>query len=94
MFAYRRGAPVFRCGRPTDAVTHPGAVAGASDGSPGVQRLTRWVNAGGLWEVVATSSRGVTIGLCRCDGGEEVDRFTTSDPLVLKHLAGRVRSEE
>ncbi len=75
-------------------MTCPVAAAGDSDDSEDLQRLTRWVRAGGLWEVVASTPRGVTIGLCRCDGGEEVDRFTTSDPLVPGHLAGRARSDE
>ena len=75
-------------------MTRPVATAGEPDCSQDLQRLTRWVRAGGLWEVTASTPRGVTVSLCRCDGGEEVDRFTTSDPLVLGHLAGRARSDE
>ena len=46
------------------------------------------------WEVVARTDRRATISLCRCDGGEEVDRFTTADPAALDHLAGRTRSDD
>ncbi len=54
-------------------------VAAAGDPKD-LKRLTRWVGAGGLWAVVASTPHGVTIGLCLCDAGEEIDRFTTSDP--------------
>jgi hypothetical protein len=30
----------------------------------------------------------VTIALMRCDGGEEVDRFTSEDPRLLAFVAG------
>ncbi|MDQ2755060.1 MAG: hypothetical protein M3Y71_00585 [Actinomycetota bacterium] len=72
-------------------MTCPDATAGDSGD---LQRLTRWEVAGGLWEVVSRTPRAVTISLRRCDGGEEVDRFTTSDPLVLGHLACRARSDD
>jgi hypothetical protein len=59
-------------------VTIPDADAGDCED---LQQLTRWEHAGGLWEVVPRTPRGVTICLSRCDGGEEVGRFTTSDGL-------------
>lgn len=62
--------------------------------SPDLERISRWEGAGGLWEVVARGPRGVTVSLCRCDGGEEVDRFTSADDLLLRYLAGRERSDE
>lgn len=31
----------------------------------------------------------VTIALLRCDGGEEVDRFTSTDPVLLRFVAAR-----
>ena len=52
-------------------------------------RLTRWEDAGGTWEVLASRDGRVTIALCRCDGGEEVDRSTSADPALLRHLAAR-----
>lgn len=44
--------------------------------------LHRWADA------------GVTVGLYRCDGGEEVDRISSTDPRLLHYLAGRTSSEE
>ncbi len=71
-----------------------GSPGSAPAGSPDLARVTRWEGAGGVWEVLATSPRGVTLALLRCDGGEEVDRFTSADPLLLRHLGGRTRSDE
>jgi hypothetical protein len=48
-----------------------------------VAELARWEDAGAIWQVVARSTRGVTIALLRCDGGEEVDRFTSDDPVLM-----------
>jgi hypothetical protein len=48
-----------------------------------VAELVRWEDAGATWQVVARTARGVTIALMRCDGGEEVDRFTSADPALL-----------
>lgn len=51
--------------------------------------VTRWEDAGGEWRVVARTATTVTVALCRCDGGEEVDRFTSADPALLTFLDGR-----
>ncbi len=56
-------------------------------------RLRRWEDAGGTWQVLARRPDGVIVSLCRCDGGEEADRFTTADPAVLAHLGDRDRSD-
>ncbi|WP_319457358.1 MULTISPECIES: hypothetical protein [unclassified Mycobacterium] len=48
-----------------------------------VAELTRWEDSGATWQVVAQTQRGVTVALMRCDGGEEVDRFTSNDPQLL-----------
>ena len=48
-----------------------------------VAELTRWQESGATWQVVARTRHGVTVALMRCDGGEEVDRFTSSDPRLL-----------
>jgi hypothetical protein len=58
-----------------------------------VERLQRWQEFGAVWEVVARGSGTVTISLCRCDGGEEVERLTSDDPTLLDWLAGRTSSE-
>jgi hypothetical protein len=67
---------------------------GSASGAEDVQRISRWEGAGGLWEVVARGPRAVTVSLCRCDGGEEVDRFTSADERLLAYVAGRDRSDE
>jgi hypothetical protein len=54
-----------------------------------VAELIRWQDAGATWQVVARNSRGVTVALLRCDGGEEVDRFTSSDPALLEFIMRR-----
>ena len=49
----------------------------------------RWQDAGAVWEVVAQTSTGVTVALLRCDGGEEVDRFTSGDERLLEFVRQR-----
>jgi len=48
--------------------------------------LLRWENAGGTWRVLHRDSDGVTVSLCRCDGGEEAARFTSDEPDLLEWL--------
>jgi hypothetical protein len=59
-----------------------------------VALLRRWEDAGGLWRVLARDAGGVTVGLYRCDGGEETDRFTATDPDLAQFLDGRTSNEE
>jgi hypothetical protein len=54
-----------------------------------VAELVRWEDAGATWQVISRTARGVTIALMRCDGGEEVDRFTSDDPRLLAYVDGR-----
>jgi hypothetical protein len=56
--------------------------------------LQRWQDSGAVWEVIARTRDSVTIGLLRCDGGEEVDRFTSTDPHLLAFIGDRRSSEE
>jgi hypothetical protein len=58
-----------------------------------VSTLRRWEDAGGLWRVLARDAGSVTIGLYRCDGGEEVDRIVAAEPPLTDFLAGRASSE-
>ena len=48
-----------------------------------LERLRRWEDSGAQWSVAALRADSVTISMLRCDGGEEVDRFVSSDPRVL-----------
>jgi hypothetical protein len=56
--------------------------------------LQRWQDSGAVWEVISRKSVGVTVALLRCDGGEEVDRFTSDDPRLLAFIGDRQSSVE
>jgi hypothetical protein len=56
--------------------------------------VRRWQDSGAVWEVLARSGGSVTIGLLRCDGGEEVDRFSSDDPRLLAFIGDRWSSAE
>jgi hypothetical protein len=51
--------------------------------------LRRWTDAGAIWRVIFRGPGSVTIGLYTCDGGEEVDQFTSSDSTLLKFVGDR-----
>ena len=51
-----------------------------------VAELQRWEDSGAVWSVVSRRDDRVTIALLRCDGGEEVDRFTSDDPRLLTYI--------
>lgn len=59
-----------------------------------VAELQRWQDAGAVWQVVARRDGTVTVALLRCDGGEEVDRFTSADPRLVEFIGDRRHSEE
>jgi hypothetical protein len=44
--------------------------------------------------VVSRTEGSVTLSLCRCDGGEEVQRLTSTDADLLEWLADRTSSEQ
>lgn len=54
-----------------------------------VADLQRWEDSGAHWRVLTRTSNSITIALLRCDGGEEVDRFTSSDPRLLDFVGAR-----
>jgi hypothetical protein len=56
--------------------------------------LQRWQDSGAVWEVISRKGRGVTVALLRCDGGEEVDRFTSDDSRLVSFIGDRMTSEE
>jgi hypothetical protein len=58
-----------------------------------IETVQRWEQFGATWRVVAETPGTVTISFCRCDGGEEVQRLTSSDPDLLSWLAGRTSNE-
>ncbi|OOC54982.1 MULTISPECIES: hypothetical protein [Nocardiopsis] len=59
-----------------------------------VQTLVRWEDHGAVWRVVERAPSRVTVALCRCDGGEEVDRLVSDDPALLAFVDGRDASTE
>jgi hypothetical protein len=59
-----------------------------------VAELQRWEDSGAIWSVVSRKPDRVTIALLRCDGGEEVDRFTSNDPRLLVYIGHRFSSME
>jgi hypothetical protein len=58
-----------------------------------VDALRRWEEAGGTWEVVPGAG-GLTVRLCTCTGGEEVDRLVSSSPALAAYVGGRTRSDD
>ena len=59
-----------------------------------VAELQRWQDSGAVWEVISRMGGRVTVALLRCDGGEEVDRFTSDDPRLLAFIGDRRSSAE
>ncbi|WP_150242898.1 hypothetical protein [Nocardiopsis quinghaiensis] len=59
-----------------------------------VEVLVRWEDHGAVWRVVERTPSGVTVALCRCDGGEEVERLVSDDPALLAFVDGRHTSPE
>lgn len=72
---------------PMDHVV-PGADEPAS-GPDLVAALQRWQDFGAVWQVLDRGKGGVTVGLFRCDGGEEAGRFTSNAPELLAFVAGQ-----
>lgn len=59
-----------------------------------MNRLQRWTDFGGTWQVVSQNQDAVTISLCRCDGGEEVERLTSADPDLLALVAAAAKETD
>jgi hypothetical protein len=59
-----------------------------------VAELQRWEDSGAVWSVVSRRNGRVTVALLRCDGGEEVDRFTSGDPRLLAYIGERFNSTD
>ncbi len=59
-----------------------------------VAELRRWEDSGAVWSVVSRKQDRVTVAMLRCDGGEEVDRFTSDDARLLDYIGKRFSSTE
>ena len=68
-----------------DGVYDEAAIGGAPV-SAGAAALRRWRDSGGTWRVLARHGDTVTVALLTCDAGEEVDRITATDPLLVRLL--------
>ncbi|OMB93071.1 hypothetical protein A5733_16935 [Mycobacterium sp. NS-7484] len=63
----------------------------------GVDRVTdlqRWEDSGAHWRVLSRTADSLTIALLRCDGGEEVERFTSTDPRLREFVGSRTGSDD
>ena len=60
------------------------------DAIDSVAALQRWQDAGAYWRVLSRRGGEVTVALYRCDGGEEVERFTSADPDLLSFIGDRL----
>jgi hypothetical protein len=56
--------------------------------------LQRWEDAGALWRVISRRRDAVTVALFRCDGGEEVERFTSVNQELLTFIGDRLSSAD
>lgn len=63
--------------------------SGVVTGRELVQSLRRWQDFGAVWRVLRREGGEVTIGLFRCDGGEEVHRFISDDEDLVAFVSGR-----
>ncbi|HKV18611.1 MAG TPA: hypothetical protein VJR50_06230 [Mycobacterium sp.] len=63
-------------------------------GSDRAAELQRWEDSGAVWSVVSRRDGRVTVALLRCDGGEEVDRFSSDDPRLLAYIGERTNSTD
>lgn len=73
------------------ATDHEGsfAASGSEHAAAAVDVISRWEQFGGSWRVIGRTGQQVTISLCRCDGGEELQRLTSDDPALIAWLGGR-----
>ncbi|MBC7278790.1 hypothetical protein [Nocardioides sp.] len=61
--------------------------------SDDLERLLRWEAAGATWELIWPRAGEVTIVLCTCDSGEEVDRYTSAAADLLRYVRDPGRAE-
>ena len=64
------------------------------DSPAAVETLRRWEDFGGVWRVAYRSGSKVTVSLCRCDAGEEVERLSFDDAALVEWLDARTRGSE
>lgn len=62
--------------------------------SSALASVRRWELAGGVWQVVARRGGHLTLALCRCDAGEEVDRLSSAAPDLRAYVGERQSSAD
>ncbi|MBY6414531.1 hypothetical protein HQ346_23355 [Rhodococcus sp. BP-252] len=48
-----------------------------------VPTVVRWVDSGGTWRFLSNTGSSVSIALCTCDGGEDMQILTSDDPVDI-----------
>ena len=59
-----------------------------------VAELERGQDSGAVWQVISRHGDTLTVALLRCDGGEEMDRFTSDDSRLRAFVGDRFSSQE
>ncbi|MCE4267570.1 hypothetical protein [Rhodococcus globerulus] len=59
-----------------------------------VETLSRWSDSGAMWRVLRRTPTSITVSMCRCDGGEEMERLTSTDPELLAWIGKRQTSND
>jgi 8-oxo-dGTP diphosphatase len=59
-----------------------------------LREVLRWEQSGAHWRVVSRTTAGLELSLLTCDGGEEMDRWTSTDPALLAHVGTRTSDED
>lgn len=57
-----------------------------------VETLSRWIDSGAMWRVLHRAPTSITVSMCRYDGGEEMERLTSTDPKLLTWIGDRQES--
>jgi hypothetical protein len=68
-------------------------LTGRAEACDPVETLRRWEEFGGVWRVSFRSGSQVTLSLCRCDAGEEVERLSFDDAALTRWLDARDAGE-
>ena len=55
--------------------------------SADLERILRWERAGGEFRLLDERDGAVTVSLLRCDAGEEIDRFISSEEDVRNYVS-------
>lgn len=58
----------------------------AEPGDSQMEKLERWIAAGGEWCVEHRAPDGVTVALLTCDGGEVMERITSGGSGFVEYV--------